>query len=197
MRFVARNFFAAPDRAAVRLLDLGSGPGASTWFMAREGFSVSAIDGSSTAIAQLRDRLGQEGLAADARVGDIGALPWADRTFEAVVDNAVLYCNRAEARRSILSEVRRVLKPGGLLLSANFTDRTWGYGSGRADEPGGFGEVLEGPLAQKGFAQFFGRATLDELYADFSERSVERLAWTLEGESRLVEMWIVTCRKAA
>ena len=197
VRFVARNFFGAADRRAIKLLDLGSGPGASSWFMAREGFSVCAIDGAPTAIAQLRDRLGQEGLAADARVGDIGELPWPERSFDGVIDNAVLYCNRASARRRIVAEVRRVLKPGGLLLSANFSDRTWGYGRGVADEPGGFVDVSEGPLANKGFAQFFGRAALDELYADFAERSIERASWTLENESRLIELWIVTCRAAA
>ena len=197
MRFVARNYYGAPDRRAVRLLDLGSGPGASSWFMAREGFAVSAIDGSPTAVARLRDRLASERLEVDARVGDIGELPWADGTFDAVIDNAVVYCNPFDACRRIVAEVDRVLKPGGRFLSANFTDRTWGYGRGRRVEPGGFDDITEGPLAGKGFSLLFGRAQIDELYAGFAERQIERLAWTLESETQLVELWVVTCQKPA
>jgi SAM-dependent methyltransferase len=197
VRFVARNYYGAADRRAVRLLDLGSGPGASTWFMAREGFSVSAIDGSTAAIAKLRDRLVSEGLEVDARVGDLGELPWPDGTFDAVVDNAAVYCNPFADCRRIVAGVRRVLKPGGCFLSASFTDRTWGYGRGREVEPGAFVEISEGPLADKGLALFFGRARLDELYSEFVDRRIERLAWTLEGEQHLVEMWIVTCKKTS
>ena len=165
--------------------------------MAREGFAVSAIDGSSVAIARLRERLASDRLQVDAVVGDIGKLPWPDETFDAVVDNAVVYCNPFAACRRIVREVERVLKPGGRFLSANFTDRTWGYGRGRLVEPGGFDEITEGPLAGKGFALLFGRAQIDELYAGFVERNVERLAWTLQSEQQLVELWVVTCQKAA
>jgi len=40
IRAVARNFYKAPDRKAVKILDIGSGPGANTWYVAREGFSA-------------------------------------------------------------------------------------------------------------------------------------------------------------
>src|SRR5215467_12346173 len=77
VRFVARRFYAAPDRSKVRLLDLGCGAGgASTWYFAREGFDVSAIDGSETAVAKTRRRLGAEGFFADVRTGDVIHLPW-------------------------------------------------------------------------------------------------------------------------
>lgn len=197
VRFVARSFYAAPDRKAVRILDLGAGVGASTWFIAREGFSVSAIDGSETAIGKLRERLVGERLEVDARVGDLGELPWPDATFDAVIDNVAMYCNPFAACERIVAGVHRVLKPGGRFLSATFTDRTWGFGSGRAVEPGGFDDISEGPLAGKGFAMFFDRAHLDRLYAPFVDRTTERLSWTLDHEQHLVEMWIVTCRKAS
>ena len=70
IRFVARSFYGAPDRKAVRLLDLGCGPGACTWYMAREGFSAAGIDGSETAICRCAERLRNERLAADLKVGD-------------------------------------------------------------------------------------------------------------------------------
>jgi SAM-dependent methyltransferase len=194
IRFVARQFYRAADRRAIRLLDLGCGPGASTWFMAREGFSVSGIDGSPTAIEQAGARLAADGLSADLRVADYTELPWPDGHFDGVVDNATLCCNSAAGRTRTLASVTRVLKPGGWLLSANFTDRTWGYGLGTAVERGGFREITEGPLVGKGFCCFFGRADLDELYVGFEEMNVELGAWTLGGMAHLVEMWLVTCR---
>jgi SAM-dependent methyltransferase len=195
IRFVARTFYQAPDRRAVRLLDLGSGSGACTWFMAREGFSVSAIDGSATAIARLQSRLGAEGLAVDARVGDFVTLPWPDDSFDGVVDNVALCCNSFAACRMAAAEVYRVLKPAGAFYSANLSDRSWGYGRGRPVEPGGFTDITEGPVAGKGFVLFMGRAQLDEVYSRFEDVNVERVSWTLGGMDHLVEFWVVTSRK--
>src|SRR5262249_51180391 len=88
IREVMRAFSKNADRKQVRMLDLGCGPGANTWFMAREGFSVSGIDGSASAIAQNRQRLANERLSADLSVGDFTvALPWPDQTFDGVIDN--------------------------------------------------------------------------------------------------------------
>ncbi len=50
IRFIARTFYAVPDRKAIRILDLGCGSGAATWYVAREGFSAFGIDGSPSAI---------------------------------------------------------------------------------------------------------------------------------------------------
>lgn len=71
VRFVARNFYGLPNRAVVRLLEIGCGPGTNVSFMTREGFSTSGIDGSPTAIRKAGDRLARENLHADLRVGNI------------------------------------------------------------------------------------------------------------------------------
>ena len=195
VRFVARNWYSAAERAGVKLLDLGCGPGACTWFMAREGFSVGAIDGSPTAIRTLEARLSAEGLHADARVGDYLHLPWADAAFDGVIDNVSLYTNRMVQVRAAVAEVVRVLKPGGRFLSANFTPRSWGCGLGDSVEPNGFDNIREGPLAGKGFALFMDREQLQSVYREFSDIAVETTSWTLENMSKVIELWVVTCRK--
>lgn len=195
IRFVARNFYQAPDRKKIKLLDLGCGPGACTWFMAREGFDVSSIDGSATAIDRLNKRLASEGLSADARVGDIVSLPWADGTFDGVIDNGCLCCNSFASCQRTVSEVLRVLKPGGVFLSANFTDRTWGYGDGETLGMGEFRDLKSGTIANKGFILFMGRGQVDQLYAPFARTSVETAAYTLNEMKNLVELWIVTAKK--
>jgi SAM-dependent methyltransferase len=164
--------------------------------MAREGFDVSAIDGSPSAIARLEKRLRGEGLDVDAKVGDIVSLPWETGTFDGVVDNAAICCNRFASAKRIVNEVLRVLKPGGTFCSSSFTDRTWGFGKGEQVEPGGFRNITEGPLHGRGFNLFMGRAQVDELFAGFAEKTVERLEYTI-GETNVVEMWIVMAKKGA
>jgi SAM-dependent methyltransferase len=199
IRFVARRFFGSPDRSQVRLLDLGCGAGgASTWFFAREGFNVSAIDGSETAVVKARGRLQAEKLVADIRRADAIQLPWDDGVFDAVVDNACLCNNTFENSRLIIEEVHRVLKAGGWLHSVNFTDRCSDYGRGPAVEPGGFASRSgDGPLAGDYFTRFAGRAQVDDLYRPFAEVAVDTESRTEQGGKHVVESWVVTCRKAA
>ena len=194
IRFVAMNFYGVPDRSAIRLLDLGCGPGACTWYMAREGFSVSAIDGSVTGVERAGLRVQQEGLKADFKVGDFRELPWPDASFDGVIDNAALYSNSFSDCRRIVDEVRRTLKPGGLFLSCSFTPRTWGCSLGAQTEPGGYMNIEEGPLQGKGFSLFMSRTQLEELFSGFEEVKIDTESLTLDGGNHTIEMWVVTCR---
>jgi len=195
IRFVARRFYKAPDRAAVRLLDLGCGTGACTWYMAREGFAVSGIDGSPSGLRKATACLAQEGHSADLRTGDFVQLPWPDDYFDGVIDNAALYSNRFAECQRVCDEVLRVLKPGGYFQSANFSDCTWGYGLGEQVEENGFINIPEGPLQGRGFALFFGQAQLEELFRRFTSVSMEKTSWTADSLQKLVELWIVEARK--
>jgi ubiquinone/menaquinone biosynthesis C-methylase UbiE len=197
IRFVARSFYKEPIRRAVRVLDLGCGPGACTWFVAREGFDVAGIDGPPSGIERARKRLKEDGLSADLRVGDFTTLPWQKECFDAVIDNAALYANPWDSAKQAIVECHRVLKPGGLLFSTSFTDRTWGFGTGPENEPGGFGHVTEGPMVGTGFCRFLGRSQLAEFYSPLQISTVELSSHTLESMTRLVELWLVTCRKAS
>jgi SAM-dependent methyltransferase len=197
IRFIARNFYSISDRRAIRLLEIGCGPGANVWYMAREGFSVSGIDGSSTAIQRARERLANEGLSADLKMGDFAQLPWPDATFDGVVENVSLGCNPISAIECALNEVHRVLRPGAPLLSSFFSDKTWGYVAKEMSERDGFSNITEGPLADKGFCLFLSRDRVPEVFRRFMDTNVERVSWTLEGERHLIEQLVVTCRKSA
>jgi SAM-dependent methyltransferase len=196
VREISRAFGSRPIRKEVRILEIGCGPGANVWFLAREGYSVSGIDGSPTAIDLARRRLSGEQLMADLVVGDFTAqLPWADDSFDAVIDCAALYSNPLRGIRTAIAEAQRVLRPGGRFLTFTFTDRTTGYGTGTdGEDPGAFCDVSQGPLAGTGYVQFFNRVTLDAVLSGFTSVRVERSSYTLDEERQLVELWIASAK---
>jgi len=195
VRFVARSFSGVVDRSKIRLLEIGCGPGANVWFMAREGFSVSGIDGSPSAIHLAEQRLAEEDLRADLRAGDFTQLPWPDESFDAVVENVSLYSNPTSAVERAIDEVYRVLRPGAPFLSSFFSEKTWGFGTGEMVEPDGFTNLREGPLALTSFCLFLRRERVPELFRQFIDIDVESTSRTLDSERHLLEQLVIICRK--
>lgn len=195
VRFVARNFYLAPERSKIRLLDAGCGPGACTWFMAREGFQVSAIDGSPSAIKCARHRLESEGLRADLKVGDYTSLPWPDACFDGVIDNVSFYANLIADWKRAVDEVYRVLRPEGLFFTTSFTDKTWGFKTGVEVEPSTFRDIPDGPLHERGLSHFVDEAELRNILRPFSRVEIEREYRTLANQRKIVELWTATAVK--
>lgn len=108
-------FFIPHLRAGMRLLDVGCGPGSITVGLAEvvAPGDVVGIDLQSTLIAQARTRAATRGLtSARFEVADLYRLPYPSGFFDAVFANGVVMHLREPARG--LSELRRVLRPGGI-----------------------------------------------------------------------------------
>ena len=198
IRFVARNFYSAPDRSTIRVLEVGCGPGANLWFLAREGFAFAGIDGSPTAIAQAGERLDAEVPGWRTRgtlhTGDIGSLPFDDSYFDAVIDNEAICCNAWENAQSIYSEMARVVRPGGKLFSRTFACGTWGEGTGESAGHNAW-YCSAGPLAGKGFARFTALDEIPELIRGWKASSIEQLSWTLNSRQDEIREWIILAEK--
>lgn len=99
-----------------RFLDAGCGSGPLSVLLRERGAIVTGFDSSARMIAIARKRLLPY---ADLRVLDLGeALPYEDGSFDDVVASLVLHYLRDWGEA--LSELRRVLRPGGrLILSVN------------------------------------------------------------------------------
>jgi SAM-dependent methyltransferase len=74
----------------------------------RLGFEVTSTDASGAAVEVLRGRL-----AGAVQQADVTALPFADSSFDGAVLGEVL--EHVEEDREALTEIRRVLRPGGVL----------------------------------------------------------------------------------
>ncbi|HQG26933.1 MAG TPA: methyltransferase domain-containing protein [Candidatus Ozemobacteraceae bacterium] len=193
VRFVARNFYDAPDRAAVKFLELGCGPGPNLWFLAREGFTAYGIDGSPSALSQARARLNQEvpnwhGALVQ---GELLHLPFPDNSFDALIDNEAVSCNSFEDACQIYAEARRVLKPGGKLFVRTFATGCWGECTGT---PAGHNAwfVSEGPLAGEGIARFTREEDISLLLDEFESVEHAKLELIRNPGKFSIKEWLIT-----
>jgi len=191
IRFVAGNYFGVPDRNAVRFLDLGCGFGASTWFLAREGFSVDGIDGSAVIIKRLSERLRLEGVGARVISGDIGDLPYPPQHFDCVVDIACLMCNDPDSTRNILEGVLDRLKTGGKIFSMTATPDCWGATSGTKLADATYRDLTDGPFANTGTVRFSTEEQIRHLYSGFKNLTIGISSYSIGDKSRRVSHWII------
>ena len=64
------------------VLEIGCGVGMGSFQMAKHGLDVTGIDLTDVAVAEVRKRFEDNGLAARFEVGDAGALAFADESFD-------------------------------------------------------------------------------------------------------------------
>jgi ubiquinone/menaquinone biosynthesis C-methylase UbiE len=128
-----------------RVLDLGCGSGRGVTLLAGLAVDYEGLDQSVALIEQAK-RDHQDQLVSF-RVGSMLDLPYEDRSFEAVLAIASLHhVPSARYRLQALREARRVTKPGGWLLMANWN--LW--------RPGGLRW-----LARNAVRKLVGRSELD------------------------------------
>jgi SAM-dependent methyltransferase len=200
VRFIARTFPDAAARKQQRILEVGCGPGANLWFLAREGFEIAGIDGSAHAIDMAKEKLLGENLAAaerpaDFRVGNFAKLPWDDASFDAVVDVGGITSNTTETIRAVFAEAYRVLKPGGWFFTMVFAPETTGATTGRKLEEGTTADPAEGPLKGLGIIHVF---TADELRRELKAFGAINLDWLRRsdrGGAYEFAHWIAQARK--
>jgi tellurite methyltransferase len=103
------------------ILDAGCGAGRNLVYLLRVGMSVYGIDRDSAAVDQARAlarRIAPDLPPENFVVGELDALPWEDRSMDAVVCSAVLHFAADESHfGDMLREMWRVLKPGGLFFA--------------------------------------------------------------------------------
>ncbi|MFA4989413.1 MAG: class I SAM-dependent methyltransferase [Candidatus Omnitrophota bacterium] len=125
-----------------KVLDLGCGQGRHTLLLAREDFKAFALDISPAAVKTTKDTLGKEGLSAEVRLGDMRKTGYSDNFFDAVLAWRALYLGKINEVKKSFSEVKRILRPGGIIYasirSTNNTLFHLGKHKGKEIEPNTF-----------------------------------------------------------
>jgi SAM-dependent methyltransferase len=98
-----------------RLLDVGCGTGTLAVRVGREhpGVDVTALDPDPKALAIARRKANRAGVTVRFEQGYGDALPFADASFDRVTSSMMLHHLDLDAKRGLLREALRVLRPGG------------------------------------------------------------------------------------
>lgn len=105
-----------PRKSGLSVLDIGCGDGAFLAFAASRGFKVAGLEISEKRVRRAKIFLSSRDISADVVVGDVNKIPFRDKTFNAVVASEVV--EHLPVPLAAVSEMRRVSKPGGLVLVA-------------------------------------------------------------------------------
>lgn len=105
--------------SGLKMLDAGSGPGLNSIYLAKLGAKVSLLDIAPEALDIAKQYFDEMNLKADYVVGSIFSMPFADESFDVVWNTGVLEHFEPELRKKAFSEMFRVLKKGGKILTLN------------------------------------------------------------------------------
>jgi class 3 adenylate cyclase/SAM-dependent methyltransferase len=121
-RFKARLLDLAEIRAGERVLDLGSGTGTLA-IRARQrqpGAEVAGLDADPRMIERARRKAHAAGMELELQRGSASDLPYADRSFDAVLSSLLFHHLDGGAKQAAAREIARVLAPGGRVVIADW-----------------------------------------------------------------------------
>lgn len=197
IRFVARNYY-GKKRNEIKVLDIGCGQDANTWYLAKEKFDAYGFDGSESAVKKAKKRLENEGLSAELIVADAANLPYKDNFFDCIIDGAVIYANTIDGIETILKEMYRVNKVGGKIFSTGlFNLKTTGHGSGEKLETNTERNLKDGALSGLGTVHFFNHDEIFKLWSEagFKDIKIDTLERTEYNGKYTIGYYIVEAVK--
>lgn len=197
IRFIARNYYNS-DRKNIKILDMGCGAGANTWYISREGFDTYAFDGSLSAVKKTISYLNTENLKAEIIQCDAADTQYEDEFFNSIIDGAVIYANTLKGIKSILKEMNRILKRGGKIFSTGlFNQKTTGYGTGECLEKNTYRNLACGPLKNIGTFHFFSEEEIKFLWeeAGFKNIKIDSITRTDNNKESTISFYIVEAEK--
>ena len=101
------------------ILDLGAGVGRHALVLQAAGFEVTALDAAPEGLAEID----KAGTGVKTQLGRMDDLPFVDGAFDHVLSWNVIYHGDETVVLNTISEVRRVLKPGGTFMLTMLSKR--------------------------------------------------------------------------
>ena len=118
-----KAYAAAGVRAGMLAADIGAGSGFITEGLLRGGLRVICVDQSQAMLDEMRRKFA--GADVDLRRGEAESLPVADESVEAAFAN--MYLHHVERPAQAISEMKRLLKPGGRLVITDLDEHNFEF----------------------------------------------------------------------
>ncbi len=162
-----------------------------------------ASDISEEGVRETRGWLDNEDLAGEVVRSDLTVIPYPDERFDAVIAVNVVYHALLEDIETCLSEVRRVLRPGGLFFVTFNSTSSDDFGRGSRVDERTFVKTCGEPVesiggVEDGIPHYFAdKAEVERLLVGFDLlRMFHREEWMLElNTDKKGAHWIVWARK--
>lgn len=108
-----------------KALDVGCGTGDTSIYLARQGWTVTAIDFVNVAIGKARRKVAAAGVEVRILQADVTQLASYDvgSQFQLIVDNGCLHGLSNEGRAAYVQQISAIAPPGATLLLAGFSER--------------------------------------------------------------------------
>jgi SAM-dependent methyltransferase len=104
------------------ILDIGCGLGDNAIYLAKNGYPVTGLDISPTALSTARQRADDAGVEVTFAVADSTKLDGYTDAFDTVIDSGLFHSLDDDGRRSYVAAVHRASRPGATLLLSCFSD---------------------------------------------------------------------------
>ncbi|QWD72724.1 class I SAM-dependent methyltransferase [Polynucleobacter sp. UB-Raua-W9] len=151
------------EAAMSKVLDLGCGIGRHLYFGETMGLDMYGVELSAAAVKVARQWLSSLGVGKKEDkiyLGSVQELPWRDNFFDHVLSDSVLDSMNIDIASDGISEVVRVLKPGGLFYCNLIAEK---------NSAGDFfgGEKIVNTQHEKGTVQsYFDKNKIDNLFSN-------------------------------
>ena len=196
---LAYRLLGGRDRATTPILEVGCGAGNNAWFFAREGFPVTAVDGSTHCLEYAKARFDAEGLQADFRQMTFLELGTLSGPYALIRDREALAHNHWKDLTHILPMIAGLMDENSYFVSFFFAaDHPDKCHMGRCDDELTWLDPQEPVFGNARWVTLPDEAQLRELFAPFTivdlykktlESSVHDAPYTGDSE------WIVICKK--
>ena len=162
------------QKGYVKFLDLGCGLGRHSFQFAEAGFSVFALDLSVEAVDFVRKKASLSNLQIQAFKEDMTNMPFENESMDCLLAFHVLSHTDTPGMQKVISEIERVVKPGGEVFVTLCSKDAWSFKEAGFPviDDNSVMKVEDGP--ENGIPHFFAdREIIDRLFTGFNIQSLK------------------------
>ena len=111
-----------------KIVSLAEGEGRNAVFLAKQGYSVTAVDSSSIGLRKAQKLAEDNGVVIECVHADLTEFEFGENCWDGIIS---IFCPLpSELRADVYKKVESSLRPGGVFLTESYTPRQIEYGTG-------------------------------------------------------------------